>query len=126
MFCNAPYSNGIWINKVLLAYLSFYQYIMVICLSAIALSYCVTCYWKLLPVVFVVSLHHKALLSYGAKCYFSKLGDHLFLLQCFWRKFLDFFLIFGPKNVICFENGSDASLSSIQYAQVDCFYNIMG
>ena len=40
MFCNAPCSNKIWINDVLWAYLYFIKTI-VICLSAIALSYCV-------------------------------------------------------------------------------------
>ena len=36
--------------------------------------------------VFVVSLHDQALISCGAKFYFSKLGYQLFLVQCFWKK----------------------------------------
>ena len=47
---------------------------------------CNVCYWRFLRIVFVVSLHHQALSSCGAKCYFSKLGYQLFLVQCFWKK----------------------------------------
>ena len=41
---------------------------------------CNVCYWKFLLIAFVVSLHHQALISCGAKCYFLKLGYHLFLV----------------------------------------------
>ena len=47
---------------------------------------CNVCYWNFLQIVFVVSLHHQALISCGAKCYFSKLAYQLLLVQCFWNK----------------------------------------
>ena len=72
---------------------------------------CNVCYWKFLLIVFVVSLHHQALISCGAKCYFSKLGYQLFLIQCFYEKlktinFQFFFSFLVPKMVHFFENGS--------------------
>ena len=68
---------------------------------------CNVCYWKCFLIVFVVRLHHQALLSCGAKCYFSKLGCQLFLVQCFWKKieshkFSIFVIILGPWNVALF------------------------
>ena len=39
------------------------------------------CYWKFLLIVFVVSFHHQASLSCGAKGYFSKLRYQLLLVQ---------------------------------------------
>ena len=44
------------------------------------------CYSKFLLMVFEVSFYHQALISCGAKRYFSKLGYQLFLVQCFWKK----------------------------------------
>ena len=38
-----------------------------------------------LLIVFVVRLHYQALISCGAKYYFSKLGYQLFLVQSFWK-----------------------------------------
>ena len=70
---------------------------MVICLSAIALSYCVTCYWKLLPVVFVVSLHHKALLSYGESAIFQNLEIICFYYSVSEENFWIFFSFLVPK-----------------------------
>ena len=47
---------------------------------------CNVCYWKFLLIIFAVSLHHQALLSCGANCYFSKLEYQSFLVQSFWKK----------------------------------------
>ena len=49
---------------------------------------CKVCYLKFLLIVFVVSLHHQALTSSGAECYFSKRRYQLFLVRSF---FLIFF-----------------------------------
>ena len=46
---------------------------------------CNVCYWKFLLIVDVVGLHYQTLISWGAKCYFSKLVYQLFLVQCFWK-----------------------------------------
>ena len=61
--------------------------------------------------VFVVSLHRQALISCGTKCYFSKLGYQLSLVQCFWKKlksihFQFFFSFLVPKISYFFKNGS--------------------
>ena len=81
MFCNASCSNKIWINDVLWAYLSFYQDNCNLLISNCFELLCNVCYWKFLLIVSVVSLHHhQALISCGAKCYFSKLGYQLFLV----------------------------------------------
>ena len=47
---------------------------------------CNICYWKFLLIVFAVSLHHQTLISCCAKCYVSKLGYQLFLVQWFLNK----------------------------------------
>ena len=107
MFCNASCSNKIWINDVLWAYLSFYQDNCNLLISNCFELLCNVCYWKFLLIVSVVSLHHQALISCGAKCYFSKLGYQLFLVV-FMKKIENqtisfcFFLILGPWNVALF------------------------
>ena len=77
---------------------------------------CNVCYWKYSLMIFVVSLHQQALISCGAKCYFSKPGYQLFLVHCFWKKlktinFHFFFSFLWPKMSHIFKNGSLAVLA---------------
>ena len=72
---------------------------------------CNVCCWKFLLIAFVVSLHRQALISCGTKCYFSKLGCQLFLVQCFWKKLKSihlqlFFSFLVLKISYFFKNGS--------------------
>ena len=64
-----------------------------------------------LLIVFVVNLHHQALISCGAKSYFSKFRYQLFLVQFFLKKienyeFSIFFSFLVPKILHFFENVS--------------------
>ena len=74
--------------------------------------FCDLCYWKFLLIVFVVSLHHQAFISCDAKCYFSKLGYQLFLVQCVLKKiknhkFSIFLSFLVPRMSDFLENGSN-------------------
>ena len=58
---------------------------------------CNVCYWKFLLIAFVVSLHHQALISCGARCYFLKLGYQLFFEKIKNHEFSIFFSFSVPK-----------------------------
>ena len=67
---------------------------------------CNVCYWRVLLIVFLVSLRHQVLISCDEKCYFPKLGYQLVLVQCFWKKtenhkFSNFFSFFNSCYLKC-------------------------
>ena len=72
---------------------------------------CNVYYWKFLLMVFLVSLHHQALISCGAKCYFFKTWisvafSTVFLKKIESHKFSIFSSFFVPKMSHFFENDS--------------------